>query len=174
MILNDGKLRIALYLAASGNSYDKIIDWGSGGRGYSHCEIVFPDGWSFSSTTRDESVVPLPNDALHRSVEKKDGTRWKKIDFDPTHWRFHVLPDLDTSRLIAMEKYANSILDARYDWWGAARVSALGGWWFREHTDKYFCSEAVLEVCHAGECFNSVASLISPNRFSKKLNLEKI
>jgi hypothetical protein len=69
-----------------------------------------------------------------------------------------------------MVAYAESILDARYDFWGALRVSMIGGI-FREHSDKYFCSEAVIEVCHAGDYFNSIDSLISPNRLSTKLKL---
>jgi hypothetical protein len=162
-------LRIAMYCAKAGNWFDKTINWGSGGGGFSHCEIVWPDGWSFSSTTRDGGTSI--NNSGTPIKPKEDGTRWKQIDFKPGHWLFHELPDVTPDRLAVMKAYADSILDARYDWWGAMRVSVAGRWWMRQHGDKYFCSEAVLEVCHAGDYFNSLHSLISPNQFSKKLEL---
>jgi hypothetical protein len=170
MILNDGKIRLALYVARNGNWFDKAINFGSGRLGYSHMEIVGPTGLSFSSTTR-EGGVRINNSGSPIGF-KEDGTRWKEIDFDSDHWMFHDLPH--TNNWPEMAAHADSILDARYDWWGAARVSSFGGFWFRPHADKYFCSEAVMEVCHAGGFFNSVASLISPNRFSLKLQLYRI
>lgn len=161
-------MKIALYRAQAGNWLDTGINWFSGGGGFSHCELVFPDGASFSSTTRDQSV-----DSVGRF--KKDGTRWakdnflgfrQKIDFD-SHWSLVDLPATE-AQIAAMMEYANMLLDARYDYWGVIRFIPGIGILAREHADAYFCSEAVVEVCHRGDLLNNFnAPMTSPNRLAK-------
>src|SRR5262245_30118276 len=73
-------MTIALY---RGNKtlLDKSINRLSGNKGFSHAELVFSDGWCFSSTARDPGLK-------RNGARKPNGTRWKKIEFDPGKWAF--------------------------------------------------------------------------------------
>ncbi|MBY0556561.1 MAG: hypothetical protein K2P77_05090, partial [Burkholderiaceae bacterium] len=86
---------------------------------YSHCELVFSDGWAASSSFID------------------DGVRFKQIQFDPEHWDFIELP-------AALEHTARAWFEEhegdRYDLWGNVRfiVSPV-----HDSRQAWFCSEAV-------------------------------
>lgn len=54
--------------------YNRLVRWWSGSQ-YSHCELVFSDGYSASASFMD------------------GGVRIKKIDYNPAHWDFVELPD---------------------------------------------------------------------------------
>lgn len=177
MILNDGIFKIALYRATNGNWVDGAINAFSGFGGFSHCEIVFPDGWSFSSTTRDASTDP------RTGKPKPDGTRWKLIDFDPAKWAIAPLYDLASLtdqekdhwsvRVALARRHCDAIAPARYDYKGVLRFVPGIGLFCRQSPDRYFCSEAVVEVAHeAGLLLDMVPYLTSPNRLASTLGLK--
>lgn len=90
-------MKIAFYKARHGNLYDKIISIITLSK-YSHCEIVFPNGECWSSSSRD------------------GGVRCKFINLD-NHWDvFNINKSFDQSTI------KNWFLDNNqdsYDWFGA-------------------------------------------------------
>ncbi len=167
---------IAFYKAQFGNMVDKAINLMSGNKGYSHCEIVFSDGVSFSSTQRDASVD------MHGNF-KPDGTRYKQIDYkDNDHFDL-ILVDTSTYLEKLARDFCDSTLDSRYDFWGVARfVFPLA----REHPTDYFCSEICTEVLtriRAFKVFNTYKACfeiikhksyeVKPNDLAKILGVVK-
>lgn len=155
-------MKIALYKCAfDGNALDEAINLFSGRGGYSHAELVFSDGVSFSSTSRDRSV-----DCKGR--EKPDGTRFKEIDYtaNPNRWSLFDIP-IGPAVECGIRSIAKSLLDARYDYWGCVRFVIP---FVKEHRQKYFCSEVVVELLrHAGQFTYLVPHKTSPNALAKVL-----
>lgn len=93
------------------------------GSNCTHCELVFSNGESFSSSPHD------------------DGTRFAKINFDdPKKWEVISLPWISVNKEAEIKKFCKSELDCRYDW-GAV----LLGWLITPagSTNKWFCTEIV-------------------------------
>lgn len=115
-------MKIALYKGTRPGlpgMYNRLVRFWERGK-YSHCEIVFSDGWSASSSFMD------------------GGVRFKRIEFDPSRWDFIDLPDsLET----AARKWFVEHEGKAYDYWGNIRF--MFGW-LPDSKDKYFCSEAVV------------------------------
>lgn len=114
-------MRLALYKATRPGLqgiYSRVVRWVDGGK-YSHCEILFSDGMSASSSFID------------------GGVRFKQIDYDPEHWDFIDLP-------ASMEPQAREWFEqhegARYDLIGNLKFLL----WFVPHSkSRWFCSEAI-------------------------------
>lgn len=159
-------MKIALYKSTNGNWLDGAINAFSGFGGYSHVELVFSDGVSFSSTSRgnDGSCV------YANGRPKPDGTRFKNIDYraHPDRWtQVHLGVGPDAEWL--MWQFAQSELDARYDFAGCARF-VLPFW--KEHKTKWFCSEIVLATLqHGGMLKGHVPHKTSPNRLARLLEV---
>lgn len=158
-------MQIALYRAAASTGswawLDSAINRLSGGRGYSHVELVMSDGWCLSSTVRDEG--------MDASGERKpNGTRAKMIQFDPGKWQFIALPDAtrEDEAAIWREFHTREILNARYDFRGVARfVFPL----IPQDPDDYFCSEIVTELLQSRGLFPSREQphRVSPNTIAE-------
>ena len=98
--------------------YSRAVRWIDRGP-YSHCELVFSDGLSGSASYID------------------GGVRFKRIDYDPTHWDFVELPD-------AAESFAREWFSANdgapYDLMGNVRFVLP---WLADSDKGWFCSEAM-------------------------------
>ena len=124
-------MRLALYKGTRPGwegLYSRLVRWLDGGE-YSHCELVFSDGVSASSSYID------------------GGVRFKLIDYDEDHWDFIDLPDAleDSAR-----DWFRSHVGQPYDLWGNVRF-AFG--FARESQGKWFCSEAVMAALGFKEAY---------------------
>lgn len=116
-------MKIAFY-KGKGTISDRVIRWWTTGD-YSHVEITFSDGVSFSSSGRDK------------------GTRFKKIDFNTDKWdMFQYVGYINDSHESVLgtniRKWCEAQLGKKYNYrgllqfvWGAAQSS--------EH--KWYCSQ---------------------------------
>lgn len=114
-------MKIALYKAThSGMAgvYNRLVRWWDRGI-YSHCELVFSDGISASSSYLDK------------------GVRFKNIVYNPDKWDFFEIPDIyeADARVWFQQRIGQG-----YDLVGNARF-ALG--FLNPPENKWFCSEAV-------------------------------
>ncbi len=108
--------------------YSRLVRWLDDGM-YSHCELVFSDGVSASSSYIDK------------------GVRFKIIDYRPEHWDFiEIAPSLED----AARDWFRSHVGKPYDLWGNVRF-ALG--FARESKGKWFCSEAVMAALGFKEAY---------------------
>lgn len=118
-------VRLAFYKSRYGNFIDKIINWWTGGYGYSHCELVFTDGSSFSADSRTNK------------------TRFTAgIDWNEEKWEFIDLPEYDSFGENLLKLKAVSIDGLGYDWTGIFFHQFLPLSWQSE--DEWWCSEACL------------------------------
>jgi hypothetical protein len=124
-------LRVALYRAKFGNLMDDAINAFSGLGGFSHAEIVFSDGVSFSSTQRDDL-----------GIGKAGGTRYKTIDYDanPDRWLLIEIPCTPEEEAV-VRSFCDSELGCGYDYAGCVRF-VLPFW--KAHDTEWFCSEVVV------------------------------
>ena len=104
--------------------YNPIVRWWDHGK-FSHCEAVFSDGWSASSSFMDH------------------GVRFKRIDYDPHKWEFLVLPQ--DKELSARDWF--QVHDGEpYDVLGNFRFLAD---FLSNSPNKWFCNEALLAALGA-------------------------
>ena len=157
-------MKVALYKSAhDGRWLDNAINALSGFGGYSHAELVFSNGISFSSTMRDPSV-----DSLGRP--KPDGTRFKQIDYGehPERWDLIELKiGLMAEAYIA--QFCRDQIDARYDFWGCMRFAVP---FVKQHEDKWFCSEVVtaaLKIVGYEPLRDQKPHKVSPNYLARLL-----
>ena len=138
---------------------DHLSRSGEYGRGTDHLEMSFGSFYSFSSFIGDQAQDQLS--FTHRGQRvvlpgKKEGTQFTG--------RLHPASDWINYRIVVTEDQRDRMLDRAiklaqgnhgYDWNGVARFShlirflSLGFW--KEHPDKYFCSEAVVDAMQAGD-----------------------
>ena len=114
-------MKIALYKAThSGMAgvYNRLVRWWDNGI-YSHCELVFSDGISASSSYMDK------------------GVRFKNIVYDPAKWDFIEVPDRYE---LAARAWFEAHVGQGYDLIGNARF-ALG--FLDSPSDKWFCSDSI-------------------------------
>lgn len=114
-------MKIALYKSThtgTAGIYNRLVRWWDHGL-YSHCEIIFSDGKSASSSYLDK------------------GVRFKDIVYDPSRWDFFEIPD---SYEADARIWFNDHLGQGYDLAGNARF-ALG--FLNLPDDKWFCSESI-------------------------------
>jgi hypothetical protein len=140
-------MKIALYKGKRGGfagAFDAAVRWWTRGP-YSHVELVFSNGLSASSSTRD------------------GGVRFKRIDFKPEHWDFVELK-VDEEQGFD-EEYARAFFEEReglgYDYFG------LFGFIWRPGSGvsrRWFCSEAVAAALGYRDpwrfCPNTLAAVI--------------
>jgi len=101
--------------------YNRLVRWWDNGP-YSHCEFVFSDGLSGSSSFMD------------------GGVRLKQIDYNPEKWDF-VEVDLDELKVRA---WFENHQGCGYDILGNIRFLID---FLPDAQDKFFCSEAIAESC---------------------------
>lgn len=101
--------------------YNRLVRWFERGP-YSHCEMVFSDGLSASSSFLD------------------GGVRFKQITYDPARWDLKEVPGFAELRA---RLWFESHKGAKYDVMGNIRF-LLG--WLPDSKDKWFCSEAIAEA----------------------------
>lgn len=96
--------------------FNQAVRWWTGGA-YSHCEIVFSDGMSASSSFLD------------------GGVRFKKIDYDDDHWDFIDFKQDESSARKWFYLHENQKYDV---------LNLLGFIWRRKDGSKkkFTCSEA--------------------------------
>lgn len=126
-------LKLAFFKAKYGNFYDKLVAWFCRG-GYSHVELVFSDGVSFSSSPRD------------------GGTRFKNIDVNNGHWDILEIP-CAPDKEARIRRWCHSECDKNYDWFAIYGYvfGAVIGWAFGADkclNDKnhWYCSEVCMSA----------------------------
>lgn len=120
--------------------YSRLTRWLDRGP-YSHCEIVFSDGVSASSSYID------------------GGVRFKTITYNPEHWDFIEVPDYLEA---CSRNWFREHNGEPYDLWGNVRF-AFG--FARESKGAWFCSEAVMAALGYQDAYrygpNGMAALLS-------------
>ena len=133
--------------------YSRIICFRTFGK-YSHSEIVFSDGRSFSADESD------------------GGTRWKDSIMDPDEWDFIDIPCNKTQEK-DIRKFCEGEDGLRYDMIGIG-FSFLPipiGW---QTAEKWFCSEiCVAALQQIGYLVGYTPARISPNKLYKILKNER-
>jgi len=89
---------------------------------YSHCEIIFSDGLSASSSYLD------------------GGVRFKLIEYDPDHWDFLEIASVEAADERAVREWFMAHQGSRYDLMG--NLGFVIGF-FRDGSDKYSCAESI-------------------------------
>lgn len=132
--------RLAMY-KGKGNLFNALVRFWDGGI-YSHCELVFSNGWSASASYRDGQIV-----------------RQKLITYDTEHWDFIELPaELEP----AAKEFLGSTYGKGYDLIGQLRFfySPAHG-----QKKKYWCSEWIAAALGMNEPYrygpNGLYSVLS-------------
>jgi hypothetical protein len=111
-------IRLAFY-RGSGNWFDKITRWRTAGN-FTHTEIVFSDGISFSSSQWDK------------------GTRFKRIEYsDRSKW---ALIDVPLVNEADVRTWCESQIGKGYDWRGILKIFAAGTV-KKDDAERWWCSE---------------------------------
>jgi hypothetical protein len=120
-------MKLAFYKSSAPNAglFDKLISFWTQSP-YSHVEIIFSTGLSYSSSPRD------------------GGCRYKAIKYDSLAWDYVSLPYITTEREIEIKKFCNLQNGKKYDWTGIllSQIFPLG----IEEPKKWFCSELVAKT----------------------------
>ena len=114
-------MKIALYKSTHvgmAGVYNRLVRWWDRGK-YSHCELIFSDGVSASSSYLDK------------------GVRFKDIVYNPDNWDFYEIPDIYEPNARA---WFEEHVGQGYDLIGNARF-ALG--FLAPPANKWFCSESI-------------------------------
>jgi hypothetical protein len=120
---------------------------------YSHAELVFSDGRSFSSDETD------------------GGTRWKDWTMTDDEWDFLDVP-MTAAQEADVRTFCNSELGSKYDMRGIA-FSFLPIPIGIQSADKWFCSEiCVAAIQREGYLTGYTPASISPNKMYKLLKRE--
>jgi hypothetical protein len=127
--------------------FDRLVSWWTKGD-FSHVEIEFSDGYSYSSSVRD------------------GGVRKKKIDYKPEHWEILVIPNT-TGMLVKkdefhIKEFLEVQLGKKYDYFG------LFGFILPPLDDipeRYFCSELIADALDLPDAWR-----YSPNMLYAVLN----
>lgn len=181
MIRDNGKLEIAFYRSRYGNWVDGLINQFSTPRlGFSHNELVFPDGWSISSTMRDPSTDRFGGPVIdfRTGKQKKNGVRWKLIDFADEKWAFHQI-SCTLEQVQQMQWYADTTLQSGYDFWGLFRFVP---WYYlpllpfrvlsKPSPTDYWCTEHGVDVAQSQQLLNRfTAWMMSPNLLAAELGV---
>jgi len=139
-------MKIAFYKAEKGNIIDKLINLWTGMYGYSHVELVFSDGSSFSSSPREGCV------------------RFKKIDMNDDKW---VFVDLEIDKLVEskMRMQALNFIGRKYDMFGIIFCFIIPI--NKQSNDKWWCSELISFILKWNDY------RIDPNTMAKRFKLPK-
>lgn len=111
-------IKLAFY-RGSGNWFDKITRWRTAGD-FTHTEIVFSDGMSFSSSQWDK------------------GTRFKRIEYsDPSKWALVDVPLVNEKDI---RFWCEGQVGKGYDWRGILKIFATGAV-KKDDAERWWCSE---------------------------------
>lgn len=138
-------MKLMFYLSRRGDKFDFVVDLFSGMYGYSHCELFFSDGMSFSSSPRE------------------GGCRFKNITYDDK-WVMVDLPftpSIEHNMRTVCEKYDGK----KYDWIGIFLTFLIPA--HVEDGSRWWCSE----IC--GKVVGVDDYKISPNKLAKRFNLPR-
>lgn len=113
-------MKVAFYKYEHGNYEDWLIAKATSSK-FSHVELIFDDGYSFSSSPRD------------------NGVRFKKINYVPEKWEIIDLKVSDL-RKINIERKAKSIVRKKYEY---DRVAIYCGWAGIRSYGKFICSDVI-------------------------------
>lgn len=145
--------------------WDTVTNAFSGFGGFSHSELLFSSGVSFTSTTDFD-----PNTAVYPHARKGGGPIFRQINFPESLWEISILPLNSAQEAEVMDWCMNTAREsfeshAGYDWAGVLRFVCP---WMKEHPQDWFCSESVVAACQTAGLFrNEVAWRISPNKLRK-------
>jgi hypothetical protein len=137
-------MKLAFYKATHSGVpgvYNRLVRWWDQGP-YSHCEMVFSDGMSASSSFMDK------------------GVRFKQIVYNPDNWDFVDVPD---AYEVAARQWFSARIGEGYDLLGNARF-AFG--FLESPEDKWFCSEAIAAALGVEEPWR-----VSPNGLTSFMRL---
>lgn len=109
-------MKIAFYKGTTKPFNWVVSKWTRGP--YSHCEVVFSDGWCASSSFLD------------------GGVRFKYIDLDPNHWDIIEVPNIDET--MVRQWYIDHV-GQKYDVRGLAAVLTP----IPEDKIRWFCNESI-------------------------------
>ena len=138
-------MQIIFYKGIKGNISDYLICLATLGR-YSHCELRFSDGCCFSSSPRD------------------NGTRFKNIDIDPTHWDI-VNVDISLQKEAAIRMWCETKVNLPYDW---KEILAFAVPFIKGSPDKWICSEICMAALHHVNLMERTSTqILSPVAFHK-------
>jgi hypothetical protein len=139
-------LKLAFYRASNDKWKSRLIDLVTGRHGYSHVELVFGDGFSFSSSDRD------------------GGVRFKKITFKAERWVIIDYPvDAWLARVIRLR--AEKLVGAKYDWLGIFLHGLLP---LGIHSkSKWWCDEVINHV------LNRKPEKTSPNEMARRMGVPR-
>ena len=131
------------------NRLGRLVDAGK----YSHCEIVFSNGISASSSFMDH------------------GVRFKQIGYSSIgNWDFLHIPDQDGLVEISALNWFRRHEGKAYDIWGNIRFATN---FARDSSDKWFCSEACMAALGFPEAYRygpSGAASLAQWHFGAELN----
>lgn len=114
-------MKLAFYRGKYGNYLDKLICIFTGSP-YSHCELIFSDGQSFSSSPRD------------------NGVRFKPIFYEPQKWVMIELP-VEPADEAKVRAWCQARVGKKYDYSGVLGFVLP---FFKQDDDDYYCSEICL------------------------------
>ncbi len=139
-------ISIHFYKSKHGKLYDKLISLFTFGP-YSHVEMNFGFGKSFSSSPRD------------------GGVRFKNISYEKGKWD-SVLIEVDREQQSIMEKFCQEQVGKNYDFLGCFGVFFRV---FRGPKRKWFCSEVIAAALQSVNILNSSEKYhyISPSKLYK-------
>lgn len=117
-------LQLAFY-KGSGNWFDKITRWRTAGD-FTHVELVFSDGVSFSSSQWD------------------GGTRFKDIVYtDKEKWVMVRVPGVNE---VLIRKWCETQVGKKYDWKGLLKLMASGNA-ADKNPEDWYCSNICRAAC---------------------------
>jgi len=140
-------VKIAFYKSGKGDWIDKAVNLFSGCYGYSHCELVFSDGMSFSSSPREGKC------------------RFKNINYSDK-WCIIDLPSITSEKESQIRFECSRYVGKKYDYLGIF-------FWFLipvgiEDGSRWWCSE----VC--SKLLGLMRYRISPNRLAEMFKAPRI
>jgi len=117
---------------------------------YSHVEIVFEDGYWFSSSEQDK------------------GVRKKKIVDNKNNWDYLRVPLTDEQEELVRD-WCESQIANRYNWWGIFFCQVLKTMWFIKPHD-YFCSQYCAKALQRVSILCGVDAItINPGRLREEV-----
>lgn len=149
--------------------WDTFTNVFSGCGGYSHSELIFPNGESFTSTTEfDPKTATYPEPAT--AIKRKGGPLLRRIGYPGFEWEYTDL-DVADSKILQVREWCVKTIDdsikdgGGYDWAGVMRFVMP---WMKEHPKDWFCSESVVAALQTiGYFEGEKAWRISPNKLHK-------
>lgn len=140
-------MKLMLYRANRGTWLDKAINLLSGWYGYSHCELLFSDGMSFSSSPREGKC---------RFKSITYGDKWYEVEL------YNITPEKEAQIRYECSRYVGK----KYDYLGIFL-------WFLipvgiEDGSRWWCSE----IC--SKLLGLRSYKISPNRLAEMFKAPRI